>query len=820
MAPGYWLAVAALGGGAIGVCGHADPRAWLAVAIGAVAMSAGWERTRWACLVVAVGAVVAARAADARATAFAPSLARWFAAQDGGTALVLEGDLARDAGPMRGGGVRLVIDVARVFPPGSEPTGPGVAVAGRVHVRVAGTLGVNAIEGWTRGRRVRAPVALRWPAFVRNPGSPSLEWQALVRGYALTGSIKSAALVTVTPGVWWEESAAAARRLVRRATTAQLGDAPVARSIVTALLIGDRVGLDAVVEDRLIDAGTFHVLAISGGNIAIWTAVVVAAVGLILRSARLVALVGCAAVAVYGVVVAGEPSVARAVTAAVFWLGARAVGFETRPFHVFSLVTVVLLVSDPLAIVDAGAWLSFGATWAILTLAEPFARLCGVGGTATDHIWGRVLRFGFGVMATSMAVQVVLLPVGAAAFGRVALAAPLFNLVAVPVVVVAQLAGMLAVMAWIPAPVVAAQAADLARWACDALVASSAVVEWVPWLAWRVPAPRLWWAAVFYATALGAVLGWPRPGWRRGLGLVAVAAVFALPWSARLSRDVRLRGWLRVTMLDVGQGDATVVEFPSGRSLLIDAGNRTLGFDSGDRVVTPALWALGLRRLDWLALSHADADHAGGLPAVVEAFAPREVWEGLPVPGDAGREALRASAARAGASWREVRRGDRLDVDGVSLEVLHPAPPEWERRRVRNEDSVVLRLRWGALDLLLPGDAGTETERAVVRATEAFAERGRLRVLKVGHHGSRTSTSAELLDSFRPTLAVISAGRNNVFGHPAAEVLHRLQAIGASVVRTDRDGALSVETDGTAVRATAWSGRFRLRAGGDDARRP
>ena len=579
------------------------------------------------------------------------------------------------------------------------------------------------------------------------------------------------------------------RTAVTRASERLYGDrAP----IVDALILGRRSAMDPTLREDFARAGLVHLLAISGFHVGLLTSWTVL-VGLACRLSRERAYGLGAAVAVGYVIFLGWP--APATRAAVLGvLVARGVIRQrsVRASATLATAALVVILIEPWAVFDLGAWLSVSAV-AGLAAATRW----------TDHALGR--GWGWRMLAASVGSTLTTAPLTAAVLGAVAPIGILLNFVAIPLAVLAVpgvLASLVAALILPPLGPPLAAGAGLALHGLEALARVGAAIPgghvitepgWLAGVPWVVLAAVAAWGIAGRATA--AVAG------RRGLLAAAVVTWILATMTAwgRLGADNAAA--LTLHFLDVGQGDGTLIRTPAGRWVLIDAGPADQRFDAGRRVVAPYLARQGARRVDVALISHAHADHLGGLASVLRRVPAGMIVEPAMPAADDGYDRFLDLLAAEGQPWRAGRRGDRFVLDGVLFEILHPDTTWAWWGLDLNENSLVVRVTYADFAALLTGDAGVPAE------SELAGQLGAVDLLKVGHHGSRHSSGEAFLAEVRPALAVISAGRNNRHGHPAPEALARLEAAGAMVRRTDRDGT---------IRVTVTPGRMRVRAAGSD----
>ena len=567
-------------------------------------------------------------------------------------------------------------------------------------------------------------------------------------------------------------------------------DAALAR----ALVIADTRTLDAGIRSRYADAGIVHLLSVSGLHVAI----IAGAAELLLSAVRVsrVASVWMALVVtlVY-IIVIGAP--APAVRSAVM-LGASALSRLTQrptsPWAGLALGAWAPAV-DPRIITDLGFQLSV-AGLAALIASGALARRLMAGRVAG---WRRVLVRD---LIVSTLASIVTLPLIAWTFGRLSIVAPLTNLAAGPIFTVLQPTLFLALLLS-PFQFAASLPADAAHVMLRAVDAVAEIATRIPFAAVPI-APSLLTVSLLGVMSVSLVVACSSAAqsvWG-ARGLIGAAAAAAL---AVVGFEVNGRGGtMELHMIDVGQGDALALRTPAGRWVLFDAGRSWSGGDAGRSTIIPYLRKRG-GAVHAFVLSHPHSDHVGGGASTLAATSPSEYWDGAYVTGSADYRASLAEAAQLRVAWHRVHPGDSLAVDGVHIRFLAPDSAWAASLTDPNEASAVALVQYGQVRFLMTGDAEAgEEEWMMAHDVSAL----RAEVLKVGHHGSSTSSTPAFLDAVQPKLALISVGAENTYGHPSPAVVRALVARGVQVLRTDHVGTVVVRTDGRSLDVEAGGERW------------
>jgi competence protein ComEC len=571
--------------------------------------------------------------------------------------------------------------------------------------------------------------------------------------------------------------------------------------MVDALILGRRGGIDPELQDRFARSGLVHLLSISGFHVGLITAWVF----LLCRLARLsrgrALAVAAASSAAYVAFLGWPAPAARAAALAIVMARCQARQRHVQPNALLAATCLAVLLLDPRAALDLGGWLSAAALWGASRFTRWSDRALGTG------FWSRTA-------ASSLGATLATAPITAAFLGTVALAGLLLNFAAIPLAALAVpgvLASLILLPLWSGAAEALAAGAGLGLHLLELCAVGGAALPYGHTLMEPGTAAGLlpWVVVLVLALWVMAERNTAREAGRRFAWCLAVGLWLGLARDTAALPSADGSGGLTLHFLDVGQGDGAVVRTPAGRWIVIDAGPASERGDAGRRVVAPFLQRHGVRALAAIIVSHAHADHLGGVPALLDRFPVGMVVEpGAPV-ADPVYTAFLGGLARDDVAWHPARAGERFALDGVAFTILHPATDWAEWGEDVNEDSVVLLMEYGGFQALFTGDAGFPAEAAL------RGRLGRVDLLKVGHHGSRGSTGEELLDSLQPCVAVISVGRND-YGHPAPATLTRLDARRITVLRTDRDGTVTVSTDGKTMRVrSAHRSLFTVHASSD-----
>ncbi|HET8865655.1 MAG TPA: DNA internalization-related competence protein ComEC/Rec2 [Gracilimonas sp.] len=623
----------------------------------------------------------------------------------------------------------------------------------------------------------------------RNPRD--FDYKSYLKSQGISAQIKAKNLNEIIPNnelnewVWWREKALA---LVDK--NFEKETAPIAK----ALLVGYKQDLDSESKTAFARAGLSHIMAVSGLHVGFivapfwiiipyfWTK----RYGSIIGLGLLILLLIC-----YAGITGFSPSVMRASVMAGFLSYGKLFYRVNNSINLTAAAAIVLLIIDPAQLFEIGFQLSFSAVLIILLILPVIQNML--------PYWVRIKWYGKPLMVVivSLVVQFGLYPLQVYYFGEISLVSPIANALFVPLLGIVVPLSLIALFATAIFPLVGLiinyPSSVFLGWMSD-FVNTAATWDW----AWTTASLESSLIFVLWLFVICTVSAWQISAlrWKLSIGVLATACLMLSLNTIEKLQPAKLV----ITFFDVGQGDAALLSTPSGKHILIDAGVWSPGYSSGRSVIVPHLSSSGIKKLDAIILSHPHADHIGGIMDLMESMPINVIYNsGYEYDSDL-YHAYQRMAREKSIPIRSLRSGDSLALDPAML-FLVLGPDGIVYNSDPNEHSLVMNIIYGETEFLFTGDAGEDQEERLVHKYGDLLDTD---VLKVGHHGSRTSSGFAFLKQVTPEMAMISLAESNRFRHPHKEALYRLSQTKAELLFTSRERAVILESDGETIKRVHW----------------
>lgn len=562
-----------------------------------------------------------------------------------------------------------------------------------------------------------------------------------------------------------------------------------AGALMKALLLGERGEIDPELNQAFSRCGVIHALAISGLHVG-FVATIFFILFSLLRfnhTSKIIAMLF--SLFCYNLIIGFEPPIFRASVMLGIFLVGQLLQRTSDVLNVISMAAIIILLIHPLDLFQASFQLSFAATLAIVFLYRQLKNIFDKIPGFTKLMKSRLGNYLGSLFLVSIAAQLGTLPITVYYFGRFSVIGTLLNLIVIPMVGIIIALGIASLVIGLFSLSVARLYATANLLFLDKLIQLVDTVGKWKFAAVEVGAIGLVIVAASYGF-LWVILNLDREVYRKVLVYASLGGLLFFVWRPIL-KDKK---WLEVIYFDVGQGDAALICFPNGKKLLIDGGPAQEEFDSGESIIVPYLKRHRIDRLDAVVVTHADNDHIGGVPSVLQAISVNQVFDNGLFSASAICSTYQQIIKKEGKKQHVVRAGEVLPgFENCVISFLHPTERWVHRWRDDiNNCSVVTKITYGKKSFIFPGDIGHDAEAWLIH----YGPLLKADVLKIAHHGSRTSTSAAWLRKVQPEYAVISVGKNNKFKFPAPSILRRLDQFGIKTVRTDLNGAVIFRTDG------------------------